>query len=59
MKIIVYKDPKFKVGDFVRISKYQKKIRKVMYQIGPKKFLLLMRLNILNKHKYLNKFLLI
>ena len=35
------KDPKFKVGDHVRISKYKKFLLKDTLQIGQKKFLLL------------------
>ena len=35
------KDPKFKVGDDVRISKYKKFLLKDTLQIGQKKFLLL------------------
>ena len=35
------KDPKFKVGDHVRISKYQTFLLKDMLQIGQKKVLLL------------------
>ena len=35
------KDPKFKVGDHVRISKYKNILLKDMLQIGQKKFLLL------------------
>ena len=37
-----YKNPKFKVGDDVTISKY-----KNIYLIGPKKFLLLLKLKIM------------
>ena len=33
------KDPKFKIGDIVRMSKYKKNLQKVMFQIGLKKFL--------------------
>ena len=32
------KDPKFKIGDFVRISKYKTFLRKTMFRIGQKKF---------------------
>ena len=32
-------DPKFKVGDHVRISKYKKFFAKAIHQIGLKKFL--------------------
>ena len=35
------KDPKFKAGDHVRISKYKKVLLKDTLQIGQKKFLLL------------------
>ena len=37
-------DPKFKVGDNIRISRYRKK---VIFQIGLKKYLLLKELKIL------------
>ena len=41
------KDPKFKVGDRVRISKYKKTfLLKDILQIGQKKFLLLVKLKI-------------
>ena len=40
------KDPKFKVRDHVRISKYKKILLKDMLQIGKKKFLLLVKLKI-------------
>ena len=40
------KDPKFKVGDHVRISKYKTFLLKDTLQIGQKKFLLLVKLNI-------------
>ena len=40
------KDPKFKVGEHVRISKYKKFLLKDMLQIGWKKLLLLVKLNI-------------
>ena len=40
------KCPKFKVNDHVRISKYKNILLKDMFQIGQKKFLLLMRLKI-------------
>ena len=33
------KDPKFKIGDFVRISKYKFFLQKFALQIGLKKFL--------------------
>ena len=41
------KDPKFKIGDIVRISKYKNILQKAMFQIGLKKFLLLQKLKIL------------
>ena len=41
------KDPKFKVGDHVRISKYKKFLLKATPQIGLKKYLLLKKLKIL------------
>ena len=40
------KDPKFKVGDHVRISKYKNVLLKDTHQIGLKKFLLLVKLKI-------------
>ena len=40
------KDPKFKVGDQVRISKYKKKLLKDTYQTGLKTFLQLKKLKI-------------
>ena len=40
------KDPKFKVGDYVRISKYKIFLLKDTYQIGLKKFLLFVKLEI-------------
>ena len=40
------KDPTFKVGDHVRISKYKKKLLKDTLQIGQQKFLLLAKLKI-------------
>ena len=39
-------DPKFKVGDHVRISKFKNILLKVILQIGLKKFLLLKKLKI-------------
>ena len=39
-------DPKFKVGDHVRISKYKTIFAKNILQIGQKKFLLLLTLKI-------------
>ena len=41
------KDPKFRVGDDVRISKYKNLLQKTAIQIGQKKFLLLKKLKIL------------
>ena len=44
------RDPKFKVGDNVRISKYKNifaHLKKVVHLIGPKKFLLLIKYKIL------------
>ena len=41
------KDPKFKVGDQVRISKYKSIFPRVTFQIRRKKFLLLLKLKIL------------
>ena len=38
------KEPKFNVGDHVRISKYKKILLKDILQIGEKKFLLLVKL---------------
>ena len=38
-KKVNYKDPKFKVGDYVRISKYKTFLLKAILQIGLKKFL--------------------
>ena len=38
------KDPKFKVGDHVRISKYKTFLLKDILQISQKKFLLLIKL---------------
>ena len=40
------KDPKFKVGDHIRISKYKNIFAKDILQIGQKKFLLLIKLKI-------------
>ena len=37
------KDPKFKLGDHVRVSKYKNILLKVIYLIGVKKFLLLIK----------------
>ena len=44
MLILMKKNPKFKVGDHVRISKYEIFLLKDILQIGPKKFLLLAKL---------------
>ena len=41
------KDPKFKVGDHVRISKYKTFLLKAILQIGLKKYLLLKKLKIM------------
>ena len=44
-KLIVFgiesndKNPKFEVGDHVRISKYKKKLHKITFQVGLKNFL--------------------
>ena len=38
-KEINYRDPKFKIGNFVRISKYKTILQKVTLQIGQNKFL--------------------
>ena len=46
-KEINNKDPKFKVGDRVRISKYKNILLKATLQIGPKRYLLLKKLKIL------------
>ena len=40
------KDPKFKLGDYLRISKYKNIFAKDTCQIGLKKFLLLVKLKI-------------
>ena len=40
------KDPKFKVGDYVRISKYKNIFTKDTHQIDVKKFLLLVKLKL-------------
>ena len=45
-KEVTDNDPKFKVGDHVRISKYKTFLLKVILQIGLKKFLLLKKLKI-------------
>ena len=42
-----YKNPKFKVGDYMRVSKYKNTFAKVTFQICAKKFLLLKKLKIL------------
>ena len=41
------KDPKFKVGDIVRISKYKTLLQKAMFQIGLQKLLFLKKLKTL------------
>ena len=46
-KEINYRDPKFKIGNFVRISKYKTILQKVTLQIGQNKFLWLEKLKIL------------
>ena len=46
-KKVNYKDPKFKVGDRVRISKYKTFLLKGVCLIGVKKYLLLKKLKIL------------
>ena len=33
------RDPKFKIGNFIRISKYKKNLEKATFQIGLQKFL--------------------
>ena len=38
------KDPKFKIGDTVKISKYKNIFVKALFQIGLKKFLLIQKL---------------
>ena len=38
-KDINNKDPKYKIGDIARISKYKNIFSKAMFQIGQKKFL--------------------
>ena len=40
------KDPKYKVGDYVRISKYKNIFAKGYIKIGQKQFLLLVKLKI-------------
>ena len=40
------KDPKFKVGVHVRISRYKKTLLKDIFQVGLKEFLLLAKLKI-------------
>ena len=39
-KEIIDKDPKFKIGDIVKTSKYKEKFAKNYFKIGLKKFLL-------------------
>ena len=41
------KDPKYEVGDYVRIWKYKKKLQKSTLQVDLNKFLWLKKLNIL------------
>ena len=43
-KVIKDEDPKFKIGEFVRISKYKTFLQKAIFQIGLKKGLLLQKL---------------
>ena len=43
-KVIKDEDPKFKIGEFVRISKYKTFLQKPIFQIGLKKGLLLQKL---------------
>ena len=43
-KKINNKDPKFKIGDMVRISKFKKNLQKAMFQISLKMLLLLQKL---------------
>ena len=45
IKDVNEKDPKFKVGDHVRISKYKKMLLKDILQIGLKKFFLIKEVN--------------
>ena len=45
IKDVNEKDPKFKVGDHVRISKYKKMLLKDILQIGLKKFILIKEVN--------------
>ena len=47
VKKINNKDPKFKIGDIARISKFKKILQKAMFQISLKKLLLLQKLKIL------------
>ena len=46
-KDVNYKDPKFKIGDIVRISKIKTFLQKAIFQIDLKKFLWLKKLNTL------------
>ena len=41
------RDPKFKIGNFIRISKYKKNLEKATFQIGLQKFLWLEKLKTL------------
>ena len=45
-KVVNDKDPKFNIGDHVRISKYKNILVKDIHQIGLKKFLLLVKLKV-------------
>ena len=54
-KEINYQDPKFKIGDIVRISKYKTFMQKAIFQIDLKRFLRLRKLKIVCLgHMYLN-----
>ena len=53
------KNPKFKVGDHVRISKYTKFLLKDIYKIGQKKYSLLRKLKILYHGHVLLKILMV
>ena len=46
-KGIINKDPKFKIGDIVRISKYKNILQKITFKIGLNKFSWLEKLKIL------------
>ena len=45
-KVVNDKDPKFNIGDHVRISKYKNILVKDIHQIGLKTFLLLVKLKV-------------